>query len=426
VIEASFTASAGAGKLVNDGLVEAVDGSQLQISDMTVSGQGGRLFVGQSSSIGISGSALSGQALKVAAGGYLYLESGTIALAGVVQNSGSISVGGNVQLRLDGSVSFDGGGHLDLGGALAADSAVTFSNGDTLTASGSVGSGKIGWVNEAGGLIETYSYVDGLTIKLGAQTLVNAGTIAGLSGSGGITIEGAVDNSGYIGSPSGGVAVTGPLITSGTLDFVTAQGMVENSGLIENVSIGGALVNTGTVDESYGGGGAYVAGAVTGDGVVVLDQGFASFGSSFAENVQFSANGGELLLAQSQGYTGQISGFTTNGASGLYLGDIAYVGAGEATYSGTTSSGVLTVTDGTHTAHIDFLGDYTHATFQAIDDNGVVSIDAIAQQTPVAPSIARFADAMAALRSGVGVSIREARAPSSAAGQLFAPHVQAA
>ena len=43
-------------------------------------------------------------------------------------------------------------------------------------------------------------------------------------------------------------------------------------------------------------------------------------------------------------------------------------GSTKATYSGTTSSGTLTVTDGTHTAHIKLTGDYTASTFVAAGD----------------------------------------------------------
>ncbi len=422
VIGASFTASRGTGRLVNHGVVEAVNGAQEQISDATVTGRDGILFVGQSSSMSISGSRVSGQALKVAKGGALYLGSGSVALSGVVQNSGSVSVASATELLLSGAVSFVGGGNLSLGGQLEATSPATFRNGDILTAGGVFGSDQISWVNLAGGVIKTISYVDGLTIDVGANTFVNAGTIGGLSGEGGITITGAVDNSGYIGTADGGVTVTGTLINSGTLDFLTAQGSVESSGLIEDITIAGTLVNTGTIYEASGD--AQVQGAVTGDGVVVLDEGGAGFGSSFAENVQFEVKGGVLSLAQSQGYTGQISGFTTNGASKLFLGDIAYVGAGEATYSGTTSSGVLTVTDGTHTAQIDFVGDYTHAGFTASSAfGGGTEITATARQTPSMPPIAHFSDAMASLAAGTGVSIHAPRPSAAGLGVLAPPHI---
>ena len=51
--------------------------------------------------------------------------------------------------------------------------------------------------------------------------------------------------------------------------------------------------------------------------------------------------------------------------------------AGEATYSGTKTGGVLTVTDGTHTAQIHLTGNYLSSTFVASSDGhgGVTIVD---------------------------------------------------
>jgi hypothetical protein len=88
-------------------------------------------------------------------------------------------------------------------------------------------------------------------------------------------------------------------------------------------------------------------------------------GSTFSENVTVSGSGGKLKLAQSQGYTGSITGFSKT------------VKSTQATLSGTTKSGVLTVTDGTHTAHITLIGDYTQSTFVASSDGhgGTIIVD---------------------------------------------------
>jgi hypothetical protein len=52
----------------------------------------------------------------------------------------------------------------------------------------------------------------------------------------------------------------------------------------------------------------------------------------------------------------------------LDLDDIAYGANTTATYSGTTTSGVLTVTDGTHTAKINLAGNFTTAGFSLSKD----------------------------------------------------------
>ncbi len=67
-------------------------------------------------------------------------------------------------------------------------------------------------------------------------------------------------------------------------------------------------------------------------------------------------------------YTAGITGFSHTGGAQLDLRDIGFVSAGEATYSGNTTTGVLTVTDGTHTAHITLRGNYTTSSFIAASD----------------------------------------------------------
>ena len=63
-----------------------------------------------------------------------------------------------------------------------------------------------------------------------------------------------------------------------------------------------------------------------------------------------------------------ISGFSASGGTSLDLADIGFAHTGQATFSGTSSSGVLTVADGTHTAHIRLNGDYLGSTFTASSD----------------------------------------------------------
>lgn len=92
------------------------------------------------------------------------------------------------------------------------------------------------------------------------------------------------------------------------------------------------------------------------------------FTSSFSQTVAFKNSTGVLELAQSQGFAGTIYGFSTTGATSLDLRDIAFGGATQVSFSGTTSSGMLTVTDGSHTAHIHLAGNYTSAGFVANSD----------------------------------------------------------
>ena len=52
----------------------------------------------------------------------------------------------------------------------------------------------------------------------------------------------------------------------------------------------------------------------------------------------------------------------------LDLGDIGFVSAAEATFSGTASGGTLTVTDGAHVSHVLLAGNYTQTGFVAASD----------------------------------------------------------
>jgi len=107
---------------------------------------------------------------------------------------------------------------------------------------------------------------------------------------------------------------------------------------------------------------------ITGSGVFDIGGGTLDATGGFVHSVTFTGSGGVLELAQSQGYTGTITGFSTVGSTSLDLGDIGFVNSAEAAYSGTKTSGVLTVTDGTHTAKIRLKGDYLNSTFIASSD----------------------------------------------------------
>ena len=104
-------------------------------------------------------------------------------------------------------------------------------------------------------------------------------------------------------------------------------------------------------------------------------RGTLNFKSNFNQNVAFIGTRGELELARSQSYTATITGFSTSGGTSLDLRDIGFVSANEATFNGTSTSGVLTVSDGTHAAHITLDGDYLASTFTCSSDgNGGVLV----------------------------------------------------
>jgi len=232
-----------------------------------------------------------------------------------------------------------------------------------------LGAGRMKLVNAASGVIAADSSTAALVIDTGANTITNTGRIESL-GTGGLMIESAVNNSGEI-------IVTGGILTASK--------------------------------------------AITGAGKVEITGATADFGSSFSEGVAFGSTSlsgvttGVLELAQSQSYAGTISGFSKTGTTSLDLLDIAFGPKTKATYSGTTTSGVLTITDGTHTAKITFAGNYTGTTFTAASDGhgGTTVVDAAAGGA----SHARFIAAMA----GFGAKSAVAADFNADTGRIQAP-----
>jgi autotransporter family porin len=260
----------------------------------------------------------------------------------------------------------------------------------------------------------------------------------GLVEGGGATLEltggmGSIAGIGGVGVASGSLAITFTKFAAYVLDGADAWTMTGTNILASgksltdagSLTISGTLVNAGTVIAAEGGtltvgtalansgtlaaeGTLIVEKAVTGAGVAEINGGTLDFLSTFDEAVDFLGLG-TLALSHSQGYLGQITGFSASGGADLDLGDIRFVGAGEATFSGTTSGGVLTVTGGTHTANINLVGDYLDATFVASSD-GAGGTDVVAQSAQT-PSPAHFASAMAAIIGhGVAAGLIDARA----------------
>ena len=179
------------------------------------------------------------------------------------------------------------------------------------------------------------------------------------------------------------VLVGQALVSAGAL---TVSSSVANAGVLE--TLGGTLT---------------VNGAVTGSGKAMISGGTLDFGSSFNEAVTFGTTG-TLELAQSQAYTASITGFSKTGSTSLDLVDIGFVSSTEATFSGSTKGGVLTVTDGTHTAKINLKGNYLGSTWIASSDGhgGTTVVDprARAGASPLALAAAMAAMAPASAPTG--------------------------
>src|SRR5262249_11448529 len=80
----------------------------------------------------------------------------------------------------------------------------------------------------------------------------------------------------------------------------------------------------------------------------------------------FMGSSGILQLDQSARFAGTVAGMT--GQDTLDLRDISFATIQSPTYSGTSTGGTLTVSDGTHTAKIALQGNYLASTFVASSD----------------------------------------------------------
>jgi hypothetical protein len=108
-------------------------------------------------------------------------------------------------------------------------------------------------------------------------------------------------------------------------------------------------------------------------------------GTASAATVDFantSGTTGNLVLDDSKDFTGQIVGFTGNGtptnSDSIDLKDIHFTTAAETyTENSAGTGGTLTVSDGTHTANLNFSGDYVLANFKFSSDasGGTLIID---------------------------------------------------
>jgi hypothetical protein len=311
----------------------------------TLAGAGTIAFVGGSDAF--TGAHLTGASVVSGA---------TVTLSGALGLSGTMSVTSDDLTIAGVGASLAGGGALIFSNlASNAVSGGTLTNvNDYIKGAGQLGDGSMVLVNDKGGIIDGDDSV-ALTIDTGSSTILNAGRIEA-AGEGGAIVAGAIDNTGVLGA------------------------------------LGGSL----TVD-----------GAVTGTGAVEIKSATADFTSSFSQDVTFSGAYGELVLAQSQGFSGTIAGFSKTGATAIDLEDIAFTDKTTASYSGTATSGVLTVSDGTHTARITLTGDYLGSTFDAFTDGhgGTTVVDPpkSADAGQVA-STHRFIAAIAGFGVGVGVA----------------------
>ncbi len=198
-----------------------------------------------------------------------------------------------------------------------------------------------------------------------AGTLLNQGSIWAQVG---IVLKSGSELNNAVGAKL--VLLDNAWITSATGASSTS---LVNAGVLQSKGVGTNLVrvdvsNTGAIEATEGT--LHITGTVSGSGKVTIGDATAYFAAPFSEQVTFTPGStGTLELAHSQDFSARIIGFSTKGANALDLRDIRFSSTRtKATFKGSKNSGLLTVTDGTHTAKIRLQGDYTNSTFTLSSD----------------------------------------------------------
>ncbi|WP_352679871.1 beta strand repeat-containing protein [Mesorhizobium australicum] len=266
------------------------------------------------------------QAMVVNNAGTMTIEDGALLpLSGTFNNSGLISLNstdGDTLLQvIQNGITLQGGGQVVLSDSAAnvisgTAPDVTLTNVDnTISGAGHLGDGSLS-LNNQGTIIGTGSHA--LVIDTGTNIVVNSGTLEA-TGSGGLTIKGALANSGLIWANGGDIKIGGP---------------------------------------------------VTGDGDAIIgNMSQLEFHAASSADVTFAADAaGTLQLDDSFDFSGRIAGITNDDK--VDLGDIFFGTGTSAVYHTNQdgSGGTLLVSDGTHHATLHIIGAYDADSFTVADD----------------------------------------------------------
>jgi hypothetical protein len=419
-------------------------GANLTLSSGVVAGGAG----GGGSSPYYAGGA-GGVGVLLAAGASLTLSSGTI-VGGKGANGGSniggaggagVYLGGTSVLTTNGTIVGGLGGQYGAGGTgvvvVAAGASVT--NGDAGRQAALI-EGAIGVFLAGAGTLTNFATIEGtggVAVQFGSAggaLIAEAGStfIGAVEGGGGnldlADGSGTITGLGAGGTLSGAEAMTfsgfGVYTVGGVADWtvVGATVLSPSQTIVDDgeLTLSGAVTNAGFLEALHGS--LTVDGSVTGAGQARIGNGTLDFAAAFSEDVRFLAGSGVLGLARATHYIGVISGFSQTGADRLDLGDIGFVDAGEATFSGTATGGTLTVTDGTHTASISLNGDYLNTTFvTSSDGHGGINVIAQASKGVVPPHA--FITAMAGLGPAVSSHVAPGEAWAAREPLLTSPRV---
>ena len=110
------------------------------------------------------------------------------------------------------------------------------------------------------------------------------------------------------------------------------------------------------------------SGSVVGAGSLLIGAGAGvELTGAYSGTISFAGASGTLTIDHAANFTGHVAGQLATGDV-IDLADVTAGAGATISYSGNNSAGTLTVSDGTHTASIALLGNYSLANFTASSD----------------------------------------------------------
>jgi len=312
-------------------------------------------------------------------------ETAAVALAGAISGAGQFGQAGTGATTLSGANSFSGGTHISRGELIAASASALGSGGPLLMTGGellaSVNFADSQDLTASGTIAFAAAHGKTLTLSLGDLT-VGAGTLyfgdAGddgtiiLSSSGVRTYNdpththvevraGVLKMGDFSGAALTDSAQTTRIDAGATIDAagnspgfrnLTGAGTLTNSGVSEDLALVGSTNFSGAISGAENflvAGAAILSGALTFTGDFQIEDVSLTLSGTASENAYF-AGGGTLILTAPSKYTGQVQNFTSGSTV-----DLRNITAGAAAHVGfDATTGVLTVSDGTHTDKVNF------------------------------------------------------------------------
>jgi large repetitive protein len=251
------------------------------------------------------------------------------------------------------------------------------------------GTGSVTVIAETGAIIEGGRYgLAGFAYDGGDVNITNYATVTGTVAA---VAAQATGGDGTVAINNFGI-LNGAIVSDATTAFENEAGATWNA-TSSSTFTGQSFMNAGTIEVTAGvltisaasyvdtgslvadGGNIVVTAAETGAGsATIYGTSQITYDSASSENITFATGAtGELVLLDPSAFTGAITGFTGTAPNAAHsdvidVAGIDYNSAGfKETYN--ASSGLLTLTDGTHTASLTF-DDFNGTFVFASDDNG--------------------------------------------------------